>query len=71
MNKQLILVILFLLTLVVSCNAGPLNWIFTKRIYSKQNQNKNSKKTNSQKNSRNLINHKNSNNQNLLELKKK
>lgn len=57
MNKQLIFLILLLVIIVESCNAGPLNWIFTRRIISKPNRNKNFKKTNSPnepKNSNNL-----------------
>jgi len=47
MNKHLIIFILLLVIVIGNCNAGPLNWIFTRRIFSNPNRNKNSKKTNS------------------------
>ena len=44
MNKHLIFFILLLVFVIGSCNASPLNWIFTRRIIS--NRNKNPKKKN-------------------------
>lgn len=46
MNKQLIFFILLLVIIAERCNAGPLNWIFTRRMISNPTRNKNSKKTN-------------------------
>ena len=68
MNKHLIFFILLLVIFIRSCNAGPLNWILTRRIIS--NQNKNSKKTNINKNPSNPKNSDNSKKINFLESKK-
>ena len=46
MNKHLIFFILLLVILVGSCNAGPLNWIFTRRFISNRNRTKNPEKKN-------------------------
>ncbi len=56
MNKHLIFFILLLAIVIKSCNASPLNFIFSRRLFSKE---KNSKKT---KNNNNHSNHSNPSN---------
>ena len=46
MNKHLIFFILLLVIFVGNCNAGPLNWILTRRIISNRNRTKNPEKKN-------------------------
>jgi len=46
MNKHLIFFILLLVIVVGSCNAGPLNWILTRRFISNRNRTKNPEKKN-------------------------
>ena len=46
MNKHLIFFILLLGIVVGSCDAGPLNWIFTRRFISNRNRTKNPEKKN-------------------------
>ena len=70
MNKHLIFFILLLVIVIGSCNSSPLNWIFTRRIFSNPNRNKNSKKINIPNKPNEPRNSDNSKKQNFLESNK-
>ena len=62
MNKHLIFFILLLVFVIGSCNASPLNWIFTRRFISNRNRTKNPEKKNIPNEPNEPKEHKNSNN---------